>query len=145
VGGALEQLDENNLVLYHSALDGAYMANGPLLGRTNKPYWFFWDGESFKEHGGVPLAEAELRKLGGAAEALDGIEGALGEIFYRGNSGIVNVNYSVAGSDGDVFNYYITLRIEGGAATLLEDGEGAYQAALAPELAVYPKEPVTFA
>ncbi|MCL1951500.1 MAG: hypothetical protein FWF60_01600 [Oscillospiraceae bacterium] len=144
VGGGFTQLDGSNFTLCHSALD-AFCIGDMLMGRTEKPYWFFWDGQSFREHGGVPLAEQELRRLGGAAEVLDGIDGVPGEIFYRGTSGIINVNYTVPGSNGDTGNYYITLQMSEGAVTVLEEGEGRYLPALAPELAVYPKEPVTFA
>ena len=143
IGGGFTQLDGNNFTLYHSTYD-FLESDGFSTGHTWKDYWFGCDGERFWEHGGVPLAEKELRKLGGAAEVLDGIDGIVGEIFYRGTSGVVNVNYTVPG-DGDVRNYYITLQIDDNRVTVLEEGEGKYQAALAPDIAVYPKEPVAFA
>ncbi|MCL2298938.1 MAG: hypothetical protein FWC27_02175 [Firmicutes bacterium] len=144
VGGGFTQLDGNNFTLYHSTYD-IDETDGVSTGHTWKNYWFLWDGENFREHGGVPLAEKELRKLGGAAEVLDGIDGVVGEIFYRGSCGVVNVNYTVPGREGSVTNHYVTLQLKDGRAAMLEEGEGRYQAALAPEIAVYPKEPVTFA
>ena len=143
VGGGLDQIDDNNFTLWHSTYDFD-VTDGISTGHTWKPYWFFWDGESFREHGGVPLAEEELRRLEGAAEVLEGIYGIVGDIFYRGTSGIVNINYTILQSEGGISNFYITLRLDGSKVTVLEEGEGNYQAALAPEIAVYPKEPVTF-
>lgn len=144
-GGGFTQLDDSNFTLWHSTYDMMFDAEfGTGIGHTWKNYWFFWDGQRFHEYGGVPLAEAELRKLGGAAEVLGGIEGAIGDIFYRGTNGIINVNYTVTQGEGDVSNYYVTLQLKDGKVTVLEEDSGVYQAALAPDIAVYPKTPVKF-
>ena len=144
-GGFLVQIDDNSFTLEHSALDAIY-TDGMLMARTWKPYWFFWDGESFKEYGGVKITEEQLRKCGGASEVLDGIYGIVGDIFYRGN-GIINVNHTVLQSEGDIRNEYITLQLDGTEISIDETYEnfgGIYLPALAPDIAVYPELPGIF-
>jgi len=147
VGSALEKLDENNLLLYHSTLDAIYdYSNGTGLGRTIKPYWFYWDGERFREYGGMPITMAEeekLRKLDGAAEILDSIQGLTHAGYYRGN-GIINIVYGVPEDEFETNCYYITLQLDDNKVTVVEEGSGVYLYALVPHIAVQSELPEIF-
>jgi len=149
VGGALEKLDESNLLLYHSTLDAVYSVAdgiGTHLGRTVKPYWFYWDGERFREYGGMPVSMAEeekLRKLDGIAEILDSILGLVHDSYYRGN-GIINIGYFVPEGVFVTNCYYMTLQLDDDKLTVVEEGSGFYLPALAPGIAVYPDLPEIF-
>lgn len=152
-GGGFRPLDDKNATLVMEAYDMIFMED-MWTGHTYKPYWFYWDGQAgaFKEYGGVAITEAQLRKCAGAAQVLDGIQAdgaALGDIFYRGN-GVINVNYSKAYEDGAAY-YYATLQLNGTSVSVMEDsGEksidlgGSYQAAMNPDIAVYPALPTIF-
>jgi len=145
-GYSLEQIDDTNLLLWQTTLDFGYY-DGILMGRTYKPYWFYWDGESFREYGGTKITKEQLRKCDGAAEILDGIYGIVGDIFYRGN-GIININHTVLQSEGDINNEYVTLRLNGTKISIddtYENVGGIYLSALAPDIAVYPDLPEVFA
>jgi len=146
VGGGMRQLDDKNFTLYHSTYDFDE-TDGIATGHTWKDYWFYWDGKAFHEYGGVKITEEQLRKCGGAAEALDAILAngdTIGEIFYRGN-GMINVNhFRACGSSRS--NYFTTLQLNGAKIIFneVEDNGGIYLPALAPDIAVYPELPEIF-
>jgi len=148
-GGFLDQLDDINFTLEHSALDAVYI-DGMLMGRTWKRYWFYWDetSESFREYGGLEISEAQLRKCEGAAEILDEITAngcRIGDILYRAN-GTINVNYTT-GAEQNESNSYTTLLLDGTKVTvddIYENVGGFYLPALAPGIAVYPDLPEIF-
>ena len=147
-GYRLEPIDGKNLKLWHTTLDaGRDREFGLISGRTDKPYWFFWDeaSESFKEYGGLRIAEKQLRRCEGAAQVLDDIDAQdklISDIFYRGN-GIINVNCFTSDPYGEDYSY-VTLLLDGTKVTVIGEDEyndGKYLAALAPEIAVYPELP----
>jgi hypothetical protein len=152
-GGGFRPLDDKNATLVMEAYDMDFTEE-MWTGHTYKLYWFYWDGQAgtFKEYGGVAITEAQLRKCEGAAQVLDGIQaegGTLGEIFYRGN-GVINVNYSKAHEDGASY-WYATMQLHGTSLSVMEgdietyiDLGGSYQAAMNPDIAVYPALPAIF-
>ena len=149
VGGALEKLDENNLLLYHSTLDAmSCMIDGigTDMGRTEKPYWFFWDGDCFREYGGMPMTENEIRKIDGAAEILENFpEGCeFRDIFYRGACGIININYIIFEGELDIGCFYKTLLLNDGGVSVVAEGDGYYMYALACDIMVQPELPIIF-
>ena len=147
-GGGMKQIDGKDFTLWHSTYDAMFDTElGFGLGHTWKNYWFYWDGESFHEYGGVKITEAQLRKCEGAAAVLDGIKKdgeTIGEIFYRGN-GIINVNHA-AENGQDRRNSFTLLQLDGTKVTVVEaeDNSGFYLPALAPDIAVYPELPQIF-
>ena len=120
-----------------------------VSGHTWKDYWFYWDGESFREYGGVKITEKQLRNCEGAAAILDAIKAegeSINDIFYRGN-GIININHSYTVEPGNVYYYHTTLQLEDAKAMKVETDEtgGIYRAALIPDIATYSDLPAIFA
>ena len=122
----------NEFYMYPSAFD----LSSDGTGHTWKRYYFFLEGRTLKEYGGLSISRAELEKVPGAREILAGVEAegwTIGEIYYRGNN-IINVNLHDSWSNNN-----LTLRYESGSVT--DTGErygGSYQAASGLAEAVYP-------
>lgn len=148
--------DDNEIELFCSTLDFYY--DGHFMGRTWKPYYFYWDGTSFKEYGGTPISIDSLYSINGSKKLLEQVDTALkkivkdvqiGEIYYREN-GVININYRCKENDShyddydfDYVNYNVTLRYEdkklkivSGESDLFR--EGMYLPALLPQIAIYP-------
>ena len=148
--------DDNEIELFCSTLDFYY--DGCFLGRTWKPYYFYWDGTSFKEYGGTPISIDSLYSISGSKKLLEQVDTKLkkivkdvqiSEIYYREN-GIININYRCKENDShyddydfDYVNYNVTLRYEdkklkivSGESDLFR--EGMYLPALLPQIAIYP-------
>jgi len=143
-GGGLQRIGEKDFTLVCSAYD-ANLTDGDWTGHTWKNYWFYWNGETFREYGGVKITEGQLRRCDGAA-VLDGLKAegkTIGDIFYRGN-GIINVNCVSEYGQGASYSQ-VALQLSGTKVTAVE-GEyvetgGSYAAALVPGIAVYPELP----
>ena len=160
-GGWFGQTDDMHLTFWHTTWDGvSYVypeeddGEPRIPMRTEKPYWFYWDGAGFREYGGVKITQKQLRRCEGAAEVLDGLiaDGeTIGNIFYRGN-GMININYSKLTKPWpDVNPDFLytdhgcaTLRLSGARVAVVEESGGSYQAALAPDIAAYPELPQIF-
>ena len=117
---------------------------------TYKKYYFYWDGDDFKEYGGIHITEEQLSSVEGGKQAIQKITNggfSVSEIFYRSN-GIININYI----NGDMYDN-MTLIYKNGIMTIDESDDGwynggagnvggsyggAYEAASIPEIAVYP-------
>lgn len=134
-----------------TALESKYDGSPEGMGHTYKPYWFYWDEESgaFREYGGIALSLDSFQRLAGADGVLETIlerDGMVCGILARGNR-VLNVNYQTSGNrdaagSSQIWNHYMTLTLsEDGSLALAEEGDGVYQAALTPELAVYPVFP----
>lgn len=106
-------------------------------GQTRKPYYFFRkDGEK-REYGGIYIGEAELYEFRYAREAVQELldEGyRITDIVYRSNH-IIHVNFS----DG-THNRYLTLRYNDSEISYSGEGDGIYELASDPAIAVYPAE-----
>lgn len=143
--------DDRFLEVYCDTYDAVKDLSGNLLGHTYKPYYFYYDG-SFHEFGASSLTIDQFNQYQGASDVLSGISSfAAGQygssdvsiegILLRSN-GLIHVNFSIGASDGRYY-YYDTLRVSNGAVVRTFDAgsyfEGQYQAALFPDIAVYPE------
>lgn len=117
---------------------------------TYKRYYFYWDGNTFREYGGVRITEEQLSSVDGGKQAIQRITDGgftISDIFYRANS-IININYA----NGDMVDN-MTLIYSNGSVTVDESDDGwynggsgnvggsyggAYAAASVPDIAVYP-------
>ena len=119
--GDFERGEGNEFFAYPSAFDA--FSDG--TGHTWKRYYFFLDGETMREYGGIQISMDELRQFNGA-EAL--VQNAMGNnydvtgIVYRSN-GRIHVNMTRKGG-GAAENKYLTLRYEGPAVFEEETGSG---------------------
>lgn len=148
--------DYNEIELFFSTHD--FYFDGCFLGRTWKPYYFYWDGTSFKEYGGILISIDSLYSICGSQKLLEQIDTELkkivkdvqiSEIYYRKN-GVININYRCKENnsyyddyDFDYATYNVTLRYEdkklkivSGESDLFR--EGMYRPALIPQIAIYP-------
>lgn len=157
--------NHNEIELFYSTYDFYYDAEtGGLIGRTYNPYYFYWDGTSFKEYGGTLVSIESLYSISGAQELLDQIytelkEAAgdiqIKEIYYREN-GVININYECKQNiyydtyydtyydDDSYYNYNITLRYEDGELKIIPGElnllrEGLYHPALIELIAIFPE------
>ena len=140
INGGLSYGGNNEFHAYPSAFD--LSTDG--TGHTWKRYYYYLDGKTFREYGGIYINESDLLKFDGAQEILQRATGegySVRNIIYRGN-GIININL-VKGST----NANMTLRYDESSVTDLEvDFGGVYDLANTPSMAVYPAafvEPVS--
>ena len=134
IHGKLSYDGGNNFSISHSSL-GASTIDGS--GRTWQCYYLYFNGNVFKEYGGIKISEKQLETITGAIDIIDSVKskgGRITDIFYRQN-GIVNINYV----DGDT-NRNLTMKLNGNTVEHFNDldGEGIYKAALSPKIATYP-------
>lgn len=131
---------------------------------TYKEYYFYWDGERFKEYGGIKITLKQLSSVSGAAQIINQIKSKgyqIGDIFYRGNN-IININYSQLSDqnaakhhkDYSIYHENATLLLQNHTVRLINaeannlnsftttleqsDYHGIYKAAFYPDRAVYP-------
>ena len=146
----------NEVVITNSAYDGARIIpkNWKVLPddekwiiHTYNQYYYYWDGENFREYGALEIDDEDLLEIEGTEELLNFItsEGAtVNEIYYRENK-IIQINYQKEVQEGnDTVTYFkfISFRYEG-EKIMLENciiGEGNILKALNTSLAVYPKD-----
>lgn len=151
---ALIPLDEENNVFLPPSI--SYTEE-----EANKNYYFYFDGNAFKEYGGMEIDIDDVLKFPQGKEIINRIHNHsynIDSIYYRDN-GIMNINISQAliervGDDhtndytNEYTNYYnITLRyIDGKWKPILPHkmnekcGNGVYLDALIPAIATYPNE-----
>jgi hypothetical protein len=132
-GTGLEKLDNDVLSLYYEDYDSSIAG----AGYTKKKYYFFHDNNGFHEFGGLKVDRASFEKINGAAAILSSIETGgkkVTDIYYR-----LNGTFAVNFIDGEWQSYYI-LSYGNGSLVKTEDGEGFYKSAIAPKIAIYPKE-----
>ena len=146
----------NEIVITNSAYDGARIIpkNWKVLPddehwiiHTYNEYYYYWDGENFREYGALEIDDEDLLEIEGTEELLNYIlseDATINEIFYRNNK-IIQINYQKEVQEGnDIVTYFnfISFRYEG-KKIMLEDctiGEGNILKALNMSLAVYPEE-----
>ena len=145
--------DYNEIELFYSMHDFYYDVEGWLTGRTWNPYYFYWDGTSFREYGGILISIDSLYAINGSKKLLEQVHTGLKksfddvqikEIYYREN-GVININYQCKqnSSDDDYRNYNATLRFEDKKLKIIPGEfdlfrEGVYHPALLPHIATYP-------
>lgn len=116
------------------------------LGHTWKRYYFYFDGNSFREYGGISIKVEDLLRIPGGDLIIDEINNNLymiDSIYYR-NNGMININISKE-DDYEIVYYNITLRYDGEKWEFIESefgekyGEGIYLKELIPSSATYPR------
>ena len=115
-------------------------------GHTYNEYYYYWNGDSFREYGAIEITIDELLKIGGTNELIEYINDSgaiINQIYYRDND-VFQINYQKEDREGDsIATYYnfIMFRYEGKWVKLQECviGEGNVLKALNTSLAVYPK------
>lgn len=145
-GNGLYINEFNEIEITDSVYDCAFDKNlGFSIGHTWKKYYFYFDGNSFREYGGIIINVDDLLRIPGVDLIVDEIYNNLciiDSIYYR-NNGIININISK--EDDSSINYYnITLRYNGEKWKFVQsefeknyDG-GIYLKELIPSSATYP-------
>ncbi len=116
-------------------------------GHTWNKYYYYWNGESFREYGAIEITVDELLQIDGTNELVEYIENfdaTINEIYYRSNN-IFQINYQKEerGANATTTHYNnITFRYTGESVILdeCEFGEGIILRALNTSLAVYPED-----
>lgn len=117
----------------------------PLLsGHTWKNYYFYFDGNVFKEYGGINIEIDDLLRSDKGREIVEKIyeeSYIIDSIYYREN-GIININISKE-DDKSIRYSNLTLRCDDGKLDIVpsewgEYNEGIYLDAMIPEIATYP-------
>jgi len=153
-GDNLTLWNEYYVSLDCSAYDSFTDDIGLSIGHTFKPYYFYWDenAEGFKEFGGLSINESQFSELDGGTEILALIKSKnylVTDIFYRENF-LFNINFTFNGNNENVTLWYDpqSARVSFDSAFANADGslnlskasrEGINKAAIAPDIAVYPK------
>lgn len=151
-GNGFEINNYNEIVITDSDYDGIRriyddQPDKPLWEvHTYNQYYYYWNGNNFREYGAIEITEKELLQIEGANALIDYIKNlyaTIDEIYYRDNN-IIQINYHRIEREGNsVATYYnfIMFRYEGNKIKL-EDCEvcdGSILKALNDSLAVYPE------
>lgn len=110
-------LSDNFTIVNGSDYDSGYLASeNATSGHTWKTYYLYWNGEEFREYGGIEISEEQFLKCEGAQHILD-LAGEndcfVSNILYRGN-GLINVNLTDRDFYGNEEYYYFSLILEDG-------------------------------
>ena len=125
----------NEFVAYIDAFD--MCSDG--TGHTWKPYYYFLEGTSMREYGGMYITREDLLKFDGAKEILQGVKDKgyqIDDIIYREN-GVINVNIRDTSSS---LIWYDNLTLRYDETSVTDTGErygGVYDLANDPSIAIY--------
>ena len=140
-GFGINKYDEIELTF--SQYDGAKV-DDMMVGHTWKRYYFYYDGENFKEYGGRIITREELLKIKGTEDIVNEIEenGFIIDSIYCRQNNICNINYSKKVQDlksyeNVTFRFNEYLEVVGNCTDAIYDS-GIYEAAALPEFATYP-------
>lgn len=114
-------------------------------GHTWNQYYYYWNGDSFREYGAIGITIDELLQIDGTNDLIEYINNSgatINEIYYRKNN-IFQINYQKEERETNATTTYYnnnTFRYIGKRVTLeeCELGEGIILRALNTSLAVYP-------
>lgn len=142
----------NEIELCHSTLDLVWDKTlDECYGRTDKNYYFYFDGATFKEYGGIEIEVEDIQRLPNGNDIINWIYEhslILDSIYYREN-GIININIHEEFYEESVRRFHIDIRCEEGKVYLVNDeinlglsdlNFGLYLKALRPEIATYPEK-----
>lgn len=145
-GNGLYINDFNEIEITDSEYDFAFDKSlGFSLGHTWKRYYFYFDGNSFREYGGININVEDLLRIPEVDLIVNEIYNNLytiNSIYYR-NNGMININISKE-DDYEIIYYNITLRYNGEKWEFIQSefgenyGEGIYLKELIPSSATYP-------
>ena len=116
-------------------------------GFTETSYYLYYDGNTFREYGGILITWDEMCRAPGIKEVVDTIQkeellkgAALGDIYYRGND-TISINISEESEQDDlVFNSNATIRLWKGEAIFNGFTSGTSKKAYLENIATYPQE-----
>ena len=115
-------LSDNFTIVNGSDYDSGYFAaDNSTSGHTWKTYYLYWNGEEFREYGGIEITEEQFLKCEGAQHILDLAEENdcfVSNILYRGN-GLINLNLTDRDFYGNEDYYYFSLILEDGRLEFL--------------------------
>ncbi len=131
-----------------------YAVDGYIDGRSQKRYYLYFDGEKFREYGGIAITEPEFAKLNKSETVLNSIRECgytVNGLIYRAN-GIVNINCEkTVGNRTEYEN--LTVKIIKNTCICIPSGNsqeadyvgrstygGSYKTAAFPEIATYPEK-----
>ncbi len=115
-------------------------------GHTWNQYYYYWNGNSFREYGAIEITVDELLQIEGTSELIDYISdlgATINQIYYRANN-VFQINYQIEKRETNVtttFYNNIMFRYTGEKVVLeeCEFGDGNILRALNTSLAVYPE------
>lgn len=114
-------------------------------GHTWKKYYFYFDGKTFREYGGIKISVNDILNIPNGEMIIKEINNktcAIDSIFYRSN-GIININISKE-SEQEINYYTITIRYDGNKWSFVKSefgdnyGRGIYLKEMIPAVATYP-------
>lgn len=133
----------------HSTYDAAYdksLDGG--IGHTCKKYYFYYNGRTFKEYGGIVITIDDLSRIPKGKKVIKEVykhSYEIDSIYYRSNK-IININISKENKDSIEYNN-ITLRyinkkwkIVSPDEFEMDYGSGYYLKAFIPSIATYPNK-----
>lgn len=145
-GNGLYLNEFNEIEITDSEYDSVFdKSMGFSLGHTWKKYYFYFDGNSFREYGGISIKVEDLLRISDVDLIVNEIYNnsyRIDSIYYR-NNGIININISKE-DDNQIIYYNITLRSNGEIWEFVMSefgenyGEGIYLKELIPSSASYP-------
>lgn len=122
-------LSDNFTIVNGSDYDSGYfVADNSTSGHTWKTYYLYWNGEEFREYGGIEISKEQFLKCEGAQHILDLAEENdcfVSNILYRGN-GLINVNLTDRDFYGNEDYYYFSLILEDGKLEYFRTLQNSY-------------------
>lgn len=151
--GELQRIDENYFKCTKSGFD-SFRADGETEtyspGRCFYNYYYFFDGNQFREYGGKTISEQQFSDTFGGADILRQLKSeglTIANIYHRAN-GIININCSyrtektlwpdVPPKSGTGFVYVELKFADSGLKTDEGLQPGRIKASLTPDCAIYP-------
>ena len=116
-----------------------------MCGHTWKKYYFYFDGNNFREYGGITINVDDLLRIPDTKKIVDELDSNLykiDSIYYRDN-GIININISKE-NENTIDYANITLRYDGNTFDIIPSNYGdyhnlgIYEKAFIPAIATYP-------
>lgn len=152
ISGKIHGLKKNEydeIEVIHSTYDMEYDKEHDMtLGHTWKKYYFYFDGNTFREYGGINIEVEDIIKIPEIKKIINEIYNnsyVIDSIYYRNNH-VININISYE-SDEYIKYYNISLRYINNMWKVVpsdefeqDHGEGYYLRAFIPTVATYPDE-----
>lgn len=147
VHGLVSVNEYDEIEVTHSTYDALYDKSiDSELGHTWKKYYFYFDGSTFKEYGGIDITVDDVLRIPKGKKVIDEVykhSYDIDSIYYRSNK-VININISK--KDNGMIDYYnITLRYIDNKWKIvspdeldMDYGEGYYLKAFIPSVATYP-------
>ena len=147
IHGLVSVNEYDEMEVTHSTYDAShYKGMDGGIGHTWKKYFFYFNGSTFKEYGGIEITVDYILRIPRGKKVIDEVykhSYDIDSIYYRDN-GIININIS-KNEKGNIDYYNVTLRNIDGKWDIVspneygEDyGSGYYLKALIPSVATYP-------